>query len=78
MFLASVMRGEILRNSGLKLKEQKKQESKSEQSDGIEESKGGPERYSVRGDRHLVEQKQEKENTPIGEGSSLKTNRVDA
>ena len=42
--------------------------SKQEDSDGSEESTGGLDRYSVRIDRNLTEQKQQQENIPAGEG----------
>ena len=34
------------------------------------ESKGGLDRYSVRGDRNLPEQRQQQESMPAGEGSN--------
>ena len=48
-----------------------KKASKQENPDGSEESTGGLDRYSVRIDRNLTEQKQQQENIPAGEGSNL-------
>ena len=43
-----------------------------EDSEGSEESKGKLDRYSVRGDRNLHEQKQQQESIPAGDGSYLR------
>ena len=48
------------------------QGSKQEDSEGSEESKGGLERCSVRGDWNLPEQKQQQESISAGEGSNLR------
>ena len=48
MFSTSVMKGEIWRRNSMKQKEKRIQESKQEDSEGSEESKGGLDRCSVR------------------------------
>ena len=50
MFSTSVMSGEIRRRSGMKQKERKNTGKQQEDSEGSEESKGGLDRCSVRGD----------------------------
>ena len=51
------------------------QESKQEGSEGSEESKGGLDRCSVRGDWNLPEQKQQQESISAGEGFNLRKTR---
>ena len=60
MFLTSLMRGEIWRRSGMKRRNKRIQGSKQEVSEGNEESKGGLDRCSVRGDWNLPEQNNSK------------------
>ena len=51
---------------------QKDQKNTKGGSEGSEESEGGWDRCSVRGDRNLHEQKQQQESISAGEGSNLR------